>query len=79
MADKLNEGDVFDVNEINELMNKVKLLKPPIRPLDVNGKKYYFWIQGKDGGWIPSDDPGAREALLGVIGEDWFYEDSKNE
>ena len=74
MTDKLNEGDVMTVDIINEALAKLKLLKPKMKPVDVDGRKYYFWIKDKDGGWIASDEPGAREALLGVMGEDWFYE-----
>lgn len=74
MTDKLNEDDVMTVDIINEALAKLKLLKPKMKPVDVDGRKYYFWIKDKDGGWIPSDDPGAKQALLGVMGENWFYE-----
>lgn len=69
MTNKLDEGDVMTVDIINEALNKLKLLKPKMQPVDINGRKCYFWIQGEDGGWIPSDDPGARDALVKQIGE----------
>ena len=73
--DKLSDGDVITVDMINETVNKLKDFR--IKPVDVDGKKYYFWIQGEDGEWIPSDDPRARDALVAQIGE-WDHDKSKS-
>ena len=69
--DKLSDGDVITVDMINETVNKLKDFR--IKPVDVDGKKYYFWIQGEDGAWIPSDGPKARDALVAQIGE-WDHD-----
>ena len=67
MTDKLNESDVIDVEVINEAVKRLKELR--IKPLDVNGKKYYFWIHDDEVGWITSDDLRARDALVEQIDE----------
>lgn len=67
MTDKLNEGDVMYIEVINEAVKRLKELR--IKPLDVNGKKCYFWIYDDEVGWIPSDDLRAGDALVKQIGE----------
>ena len=62
----LDEGDVLTIEMINEACNRLKDMR--IKPHDINGRKYYFWIQNDGGEWIPSDDPRAREALIAQIG-----------
>lgn len=71
---RLEEGDVLTVEMINEACSRLKDMG--IKPHDINGKKYYFWIQNEEGEWIPSDDLRAREALIAQIGE-WDAEGYK--
>lgn len=72
MTDKLNEGDVMNIEVINEAVKKAKDFG--IKPLDLNGKKYYFWIYDDERGWVASDDPRARDTLVKQMGGDWLPE-----
>lgn len=47
MTDKLNEGDVMDIEVIKEAVKGLKQLKP-VKP--ING--YYWLAKDRDGEWV---------------------------
>ena len=67
MNDTLDEGAPDNPAVIRAALKAANDFK--IRPLDIHGEKYYFWVHDKNGGLVPSDDPGARDVLVEQIGE----------